>query len=45
MDHIDGDEERNTGDMWQLEGPLTYMPTPFAVRGSLLFFEWPKGGK
>lgn len=30
MDHIDGDEERNTGDMWQLEGPLTYMPTPFA---------------
>lgn len=30
MAHLDGDEERKTGDLWQLEGPLTYMPTPYA---------------
>jgi len=30
LDHMDGDEERKTGDMWQLEGPLTYRPTPYA---------------
>lgn len=32
VDHIDGEEERKAGDMWQLEGPLTYRPTPYAVR-------------
>lgn len=31
VDHVDGDEERKTGDFWQLEGPLTYKPTPYAV--------------
>lgn len=31
IDHMDGDEERKTGDLWQLEGPLTYRPTPYAV--------------
>lgn len=31
IDHVDGDEERKTGDLWQLEGPLTYKPTPYAV--------------
>lgn len=31
MDHMDGDEERKSGDLWQLEGPLTYKPTPYAV--------------
>ncbi|XP_073239748.1 major vault protein-like [Porites lutea] len=30
VDHVDGDEERKTGDFWQLEGPLTYKPTPYA---------------
>lgn len=30
VDHIDGEEERKAGDMWQLEGPLTYRPTPYA---------------
>ncbi|KAJ7385524.1 hypothetical protein OS493_015096 [Desmophyllum pertusum] len=30
IDHMDGDEERKTGDLWQLEGPLTYRPTPYA---------------
>ena len=34
MDHMDGDEERKSGDLWQLEGPLTYKPTPYAVYGS-----------
>jgi len=31
VDHMDGDEERKSGDLWQLEGPLTYKPTPYAV--------------
>lgn len=31
IDHMDGDEEHKTGDLWQLEGPLTYRPTPYAV--------------
>jgi len=31
VDHMDGDEERESGDLWQLEGPLTYKPTPYAV--------------
>lgn len=30
VDHIDGEEERKAGDVWQLEGPLTYRPTPYA---------------
>ncbi|KXJ17149.1 Major vault protein [Exaiptasia diaphana] len=30
IDHKDGDVDRFAGDMWQLEGPLTYYPTPFA---------------
>ena len=36
MDHKDGDVERKTGDLWQLEGPLTYRPTPYAVCQSLV---------
>ena len=31
VDHMDGDEERKSGDLWQLEGPRTYKPTPYAV--------------
>lgn len=31
VDHMDGDEERKSGDLWQLEGPLTYKPTPYVV--------------
>lgn len=28
MDHKDGKVQRKAGDMWQLEGPLTYKPVP-----------------
>jgi len=31
VDHKDGEIERLGGEMWQLEGPLTYKPTPYAV--------------
>lgn len=31
IDHKDGDVDRLAGDMWQLEGPLTYYPTPYAT--------------
>jgi major vault protein len=31
MDHKDGDVNRLAGDMWQLEGPLTYYPSPYAT--------------
>ncbi|EDO49176.1 predicted protein [Nematostella vectensis] len=31
VDHIDGEVQRVAGEMWQLEGPLTYHPTPYAV--------------
>jgi len=31
LDHQDGDVDRLAGDMWQLEGPLTYYPTPYAT--------------
>ena len=33
LDHTDEDGvKRNAGDIWQIEGPLMYFPTPNAVR-------------
>jgi hypothetical protein len=31
IDHTDGDVERLAGEMFQLDGPRSYHPTPFAV--------------
>lgn len=32
VDHLADGEERKCGDKWQVEGPITYLPTAEAVR-------------